>query len=320
MLYIYVSVNYSVYVSYIIPTFIFVVILLWFIFDTWSTSKFGDTPDTKIIPVKKDEANLGSIGIGGLDSKFDVLFRRVFSTRTLDPETFAKLGGRHVKGVILYGPPGTGKTLMATSIAKRLGCEEPIIVDSATLLNKWVGQSESNLRDVFKDAVEDKSGKKLYMYIFDEFDSIGGKRTESDTNAGKLDTKMVNQLLSIMDGPNKLDNVIIIGITNRLSSIDPALMRPGRFEVQIEIGLPDRDARVEIFDVHTKRMKENGYLADDVDLEQLAEMTPNYSGADIEGVINSVVSRLIVDKFPTNKDAQATQSDFVEAISEIGPK
>lgn len=322
MFYVYISINYSLYTSYFIPTVIFVGILIWFLYDSISRPKFDDSDfsDTRIIPIRKGEANLNSVGIGGLDAKFDQLFRRVFSSRTLDPETFEKLGGRHVKGVLLYGPPGTGKTLMATSLAKRLGCEEPIIVDSAALLNKWVGQSESNLRDVFKDAINDKSDKRLYMYIFDEFDSIGGKRMESDTNAGKLDAKMVNQLLSIMDGPTKLNNVIIVGITNRISSIDPALMRPGRFEVKIEIGLPDKSGRIEIFDVHTKRMKENDYLASDVDFSQLATLTNNYSGADIEGVINSVISTLIADKLPDDKNAKATQLDFINAIKEIGKK
>lgn len=227
--------------------------------------RFSRAPDSLVKLSGEHEINTNAIiqpdfkfedmGIGGLDREFWTIFRRAFSSRIYPQDLVQKLGIRHVKGLILYGPPGTGKTLMARQIAKMLHAREPKIINGPEILNKYVGQSEENIRALFRDAeLEYKSkgeNSQLHIIIFDELDAICKQRGARQDNTGVGDS-VVNQLLAKMDGVEQLNNILVIGMTNRLDMLDEALLRPGRFEVQLEISLPDLQGRYQILKIHTK--------------------------------------------------------------------
>lgn len=200
---------------------------------------------------------------------------------------------KHCKGMILYGPPGTGKTLIARKIAEVLNCKEPKVVNGPEIFDKFVGGSEKNVRDLFADAESDQATNgdesELHVIIFDEIDAICRKRGSTNSGTG-VNESVVNQLLSKIDGVDSLNNILIIGMTNRLDMIDEALLRPGRFEIHLEIGLPDEPGRKQIFTIHTQKMKKNDLLTKDVDLDKLASLTKNYTGAEIEAVCGSARS------------------------------
>ena len=178
------------------------------------------------------------MGIGGLDKEFNTIFRRAFASRVFPPEVIQQLDMKHVRGILLYGPPGTGKTLMARQIGKMLNAREPKIVNGPQILDKYVGESEANIRKLFAEAEEEEKrlgpNSGLHIIIFDELDAICKQRGSSNSGSGVHDT-VVNQLLSKIDGVDQLNNILIIGMTNRRDMIDEALLRPGRFEVQLEI-------------------------------------------------------------------------------------
>ncbi|KAK6132673.1 hypothetical protein DH2020_033589 [Rehmannia glutinosa] len=253
------------------------------------------------------EFNLQSFGIGGLSEEFADIFRRAFASRVFPPHVTSKLGIKHVKGMLLYGPPGTGKTLMARQIGKMLNGKEPKIVNGPEVLSKFVGETEKNVRDLFADAEHDQRTKgdqsDLHIIIFDEIDAICKSRGSTRDGTGVHDS-IVNQLLTKIDGVESLNNVLLIGMTNRKDLLDEALLRPGRLEVQVEISLPDENGRLQILQIHTNKMKESSYLAPDVNLEEIvylkgrdyedsslrnavylkgrAARTKNYSGAELE--------------------------------------
>jgi vesicle-fusing ATPase len=281
------------------------------------------------------ETNFESVGIGGLDKEFIQLFRRAFASRIFPTDITEKLGIKHVKGIMLFGPPGTGKTLIARQIGKMLKCKDPKIVNGPEVLNKYVGQSEENIRLLFGDAEKEFKEKgessQVHLIIFDEIDAICKTRGTVKSGTGVNDS-VVNQLLSKMDGVEALNNVLIIGMTNRLDMIDEALLRPGRFEVQIEISLPDEPGRLQILKIHTKHMKDAHMLGEDVKLEELAVETKNFSGAEIEGLVRSAtsfaLSRVVDIKniqksmkdMPKNlKGLMVKRSDFEKALNEVKP-
>merc|ERR1719420_755045 len=191
---------------------------------------------------KQKDFNFESLGIGGLDRQFDEIFRRAFASRVYPAHAVAKLGIHHVKGMLLHGPPGTGKTLIARQIGKMLNGKEPKVVKGPEILSKYVGASEENIRNLFADAEEEQASKgeesELHIIIFDEIDSICKQRGSARDGTGVHDT-IVNQLLTKIDGVDALNNILLIGMTNRKDMLDDAMLRPGRLEVQIEIGLPD---------------------------------------------------------------------------------
>jgi vesicle-fusing ATPase len=174
--------------------------------------------------------------------------------------------------MLLYGPPGTGKTLIARQIAKFLRAREPKIVNGPEILDKFVGSSEAKIRELFADAEKEykKEGEnsQLHIIILDELDAICKSRGSNRDGTGVHDS-IVNQLLSKIDGVDSLNNILLIGMTNRLDMIDEALLRPGRMEVHVEISLPDENGRVEIFNIHTRKMKQSGRLSDDVNILDL---------------------------------------------------
>lgn len=258
-----------------------------------SPLRITGTESKTVATLIKSNWSFEEMGIGGLDKEFSDIFRRAFASRVYPPAFIAKLGIRHVKGIMLYGPPGTGKTLMARQIGKMMNGKEPKIVNGPEILNKYVGQSEENIRNLFKEAEKEYTNKKdesdLHIIIFDEIDAIAGARGTHNNGTGVADT-IVNQLLSKMDGVDQLNNILIIGMTNRLDMIDEALLRPGRFELHMEIGLPDENGRLQIFKIHTAKMANNNFLSSDIKLEELAKQTRNFSGAEIEGLIRCASS------------------------------
>ena len=271
--------------------------------------------------------DFSKMGIGGLDEEFNAIFRRAFASRVFPPEIMEQLGCSHVKGILLHGPPGTGKTLMARQIGKMLNAREPKIVNGPEILDKYVGESEANIRKLFAEAEEDERklgvNSGLHIIIFDEIDAICKKRGSVAGNTGVNDT-VVNQLLSKIDGVDQLNNILVIGMTNRPDMIDDALTRPGRLEVQIEIGLPKESGRMQILNIHTNTMRTNGKLAADVDLAELANLTKNFSGAEIEGLVRAAQScalnRLVKADSKVAVDIDAaekllvTRADFLHAL------
>lgn len=195
------------------------------------------------------------------------------------PESFDKFGVTPPKGVLIYGPPGTGKTLLAKAVANESQANF-IAVKGPELLSKWVGESEKGVREVFRKARQTAPT----VIFFDEIDSIASARSGSSTDSG-VTQRVVNQLLTEIDGLEELQDVAVIAATNRVDIMDPALLRPGRFDRHVKVDDPDEKARLEIFKVHTKDMP----LADDVDLDYLAKNTAKYVGADIEAVCREAV-------------------------------
>ncbi|XP_073142368.1 vesicle-fusing ATPase [Henckelia pumila] len=279
---------------------------------------------------KHKEFNLQSLGIGGLSAEFADIFRRAFASRVFPPHVTSKLGIKHVKGMLLFGPPGTGKTLMARQIGKVLNGKEPKIVNGPEVLSKFVGETEKNVRDLFADAEQDQRTKgdqsDLHVIIFDEIDAICKSRGSTRDGTGVHDS-IVNQLLTKIDGVESLNNVLLIGMTNRKDLLDEALLRPGRLEVQVEISLPDENGRLQILQIHTNKMKESSFLSPDVNLQELAARTKNYSGAELEGVVKSAVSyalnrQLSMDDLTKPVDEESirvTMDDFLNALQEIIP-
>nr|CAH8867054.1 unnamed protein product [Trichobilharzia regenti] len=271
--------------------------------------------------------DFNQMGIGGLDKEFSAIFRRTFASRMFPPAVGKQLGLKHVRGILLYGPPGTGKTLMARQIGKMLNAREPKIVNGPSILDKYVGESEANIRKLFADAEDEEkrmgAHSALHIIIFDEIDAICKSRGSTAGGAGVHDT-VVNQLLTKMDGVEQLNNILVIGMTNRRDMIDEALLRPGRFEMQMEISLPDEDGRLQILNIHTAKMQQSGKLARDVDLKELAVKTKNFSGAEIEGLCRAAaftsMYQLISPSGKTQLDPDAfdrllvKRADFLYAL------
>ncbi|MGB9958306.1 CDC48 family AAA ATPase [Haloferax prahovense] len=209
--------------------------------------------------------------IGGLDDELD-LVREMIELPLSEPEVFAHLGIEPPKGVLLHGPPGTGKTLIAKAVANEVDASFTTI-SGPEVLSKYKGESEEKLREVFQSARENAPA----IIFFDEIDSIASKRDDG----GDLENRVVGQLLSLMDGLDARGDVVVIGATNRVDSLDPALRRGGRFDREIEIGVPNEAGRREILDVHSRRMP----LAEGVDIDRLASRTHGFVGADLESLV-----------------------------------
>ena len=282
--------------------------------------------NSAIPPLFKHNFILTELGVGGLDNQFADIFRRAFLSRALPKKVLDGLGIKHVKGMLLYGPPGTGKTLIATQIGKILNSAEPKIVQGPSLLNKYVGESEANVRALFTDAINKPD--QLHLIICDEFDALCKQRGGRNDSSGVGDN-VVNQFLSMIDGPTQLNNILLICMTNRRDLIDDAMMRPGRLEIQIEINLPDVKGRFDILTIHTNIMKKSGYIDKNVNLDELADLTKNYTGAELAGLVKSAVSysvsRLInlenINEVAKNDKLLPliTQGDFLHALSDIKP-
>ncbi|KAH8677832.1 P-loop containing nucleoside triphosphate hydrolase protein [Xylariales sp. PMI_506] len=275
------------------------------------------------------------MGIGGLDEEFSTIFRRAFVSRLVPPGLLEQMGMNHVKGMLLYGPPGTGKTLIAREIGKMLNARPPKIINGPEVLNKFVGQSEENIRKMFADAEKEYKEKGeesgLHIIIFDELDAVCKQRGTSSGGTGVGDN-IVNQLLTKLDGVEQLNNILLIGMTNRKDLIDEALLRPGRLEVHVEISLPDEPGRLQILKIHTSKIRNNNKLGDDVNLEEIAALTKNYSGAELLGVVRAASSYAFNRQIAMNgrtgpggvaapqgsfDNTKIMRDDFMEALNEV---
>jgi len=262
----------------------------------------------------KGEFNFVKLGIGGLDAEFETIFRKAFASRVYSAEKVRAFGIHHVRGMLLYGPPGCGKTLIAREIGKLLNARDPKIVNGPEVLDKYVGSAEEKIRELFADAeVEQLNAgdeSMLHIIIFDEIDAICKSRGTVRDGTGVHDS-IVNQLLSKIDGVDILNNILIIGMTNRKDMIDDALLRPGRLEVQIEIGLPDEFGRSQILNIHTADMKENGVITEEAInfLPILARSTQNYTGAELAGIIRSATSFALRRNIELNGDEVKTDGE-----------
>ena len=235
------------------------------------------------------------------------------------PELFRHLGIDPPKGVLLHGPPGTGKTLLAKAVANESGAHF-IAINGPEIMSKFYGESEARLREVFKEAQENSPA----IIFIDEIDAIAPKREEV---TGEVEKRVVAQLLALMDGLQSRGQVIVIGATNRPNALDPALRRPGRFDREIEIGVPDKNGRYEILLVHTRNMP----LAKDVDLKKLAEVTHGFVGADLAALcreaamkaLRRILPKIDLDKEEVPKEIldslEVNMDDFTNAFREITP-
>jgi len=234
------------------------------------------------------------------------------------PEVFQKLGIEPPKGVLLYGPPGTGKTLIAKAVANESGTNF-FSIAGPEIMSKYYGESEQRLREIFEEA---QKAAPSIIFI-DEIDSIAPKRGDV---TGEVERRVVAQLLAMMDGLKERGQVVVIGATNREDAIDPALRRPGRFDREIEIGVPDRSGRVEILQIHMRNMP----IAEDVDLEGLADRMHGFVGADINSLCKEAAMKALRRYLPdlTTEDEipqeivdkmQVTGGDFEDSLKEIEP-
>ena len=256
--------------------------------------------------------------IGGLDDELEQV-REMIELPMRHPELFKRLGIDPPKGVLLHGPPGTGKTLIAKAVANEIDANFHTI-SGPEIMSKYYGESEEQLREVFEEASEESPA----IIFMDELDSIAPKREEA---GGDVERRVVAQLLSLMDGLEERGEVVVIGATNRVDAIDQALRRGGRFDREIEVGVPDRDGRKEILQVHTRNMP----LTEEVDLDEYAENTHGFVGADLESLAKESAMHALrrirpeIDLESDEIDAdvlnsiQVTESDFKEAIKGIEP-
>jgi transitional endoplasmic reticulum ATPase len=270
------------------------------------------TPEKKGIPIVTYE------DIGGLHSEIQRI-REMVELPLRHPELFQRLGIEPPKGVFLYGPPGCGKTLLAKAVANESDANF-YVISGPEIMSKFYGESEARLREIFQKAQETAPS----IIFIDEMDAIAPKREEV---TGEVERRVVAQLLSLMDGMGARGNIIVIGATNRPNAIDPALRRPGRFDREIEIGVPDKMGRYEILQIHTRTMP----LASDVDLHRLSDMCHGYTGADIsslcrEGAMKALRRylpeiNLEEERIPTGilEKMEVNVEDFTNAYREITP-
>lgn len=271
-------------------------------------------------PVTEDQAQLPKVtyeDIGGLGEEIQKI-REMIELPLRHPELFEKLGVEAPTGVLLHGPPGTGKTLMAKAVAGETSSNF-FSLSGPEIMSKYYGQSEENLREIFKQAQENAPS----IVFIDEIDSIAPKREEV---TGEVERRVVAQLLSLMDGLESRGKVVVIGATNMPNVLDPALRRPGRFDREIEIGIPDRKGRHEILMIHTRGMPLEG-----VDLQEVADLTHGFTGADLAALAKEAAMRAIrkilpsidleAESIPAEvlNDLKVTKDEVFSALREVQP-
>lgn len=256
--------------------------------------------------------------IGGLKNEVQKV-REMIELPLRHPEIFERIGIEAPKGVLLYGPPGTGKTLLAKAVANETNANF-YSIGGPEIMSKFYGESEEKLREVFKQAEENSPS----IIFIDEIDSIAPKREEV---SGDVEKRIVSQLLTLMDGLMARGRVVVIGATNRPNAIDQALRRPGRFDREIEIGIPDKDGRLDILQIHTRGMP----LTDNINLEQFAKITHGFVGTDLESLSKEAAMRSLRRELPKINMEQSkiplevlnkikiTDKDFEDALKDIQP-
>ncbi|MEM3852179.1 MAG: CDC48 family AAA ATPase [Methanomassiliicoccales archaeon] len=272
-------------------------------------------------PVKEEFAKLPRVtyeDIGGLKEEVRKV-REMIELPLKHPELFERLGVEAPKGVLLHGPPGTGKTLLAKAVVSETNANF-LSITGPEIMSKFYGESEERLREIFKQAEENAPS----IIFIDEIDSIAPKRDEV---TGETERRVVAQLLALMDGLESRGKVVVIGATNRPNALDPALRRPGRFDREIEINIPNRTGRAEILSIHTRGMP----LDKDVDLEKLAELTHGYAGADLSALCKEAAMRALrrvmpqldleLEAIPAEilNSMEVTKEDFFGALRDMQP-
>mgnify|MGYP002132552127 FL=1 len=257
-----------------------------------------------------EEGCLEKVGIGGLPKGTADILKRALISRTMDPEKVKSLGIRHCRGILLYGPPGTGKTLIARRLGQLLGCLSVRVVNGPELTNKYIGETERMIRELFQVPVSTQNGG-LHMVILDEMDAMFKPRG-SGLSSHYADS-WVNQMLSKMDGVESCDNIIFIGLTNRKELIDGALLRAGRFGVHIEVSEPSPQGREEIFKIHTARLKD--HLSPNVNLHELSSdrLSGGFTGADIEAIVGDALMKAMIRD---GDNMMITQEDMIDSCIE----
>ncbi len=256
--------------------------------------------------------------LGGLKNEVQKI-REMVELPMRHPEVFAHIGVEAPKGVLLYGPPGTGKTLLAKAVAGETNAHF-ISLSGPEIMGKHYGESEERIREIFTQAEENAPS----IIFIDEIDSIAPKRDEV---SGELEKRIVSQLLTLMDGMKSRGKVVVIAATNRPDSIDPALRRPGRFDREIEIGIPDDEGRFDILSIHTRGMP----IDDKVDLKQISKTTHGFVGADLEVLskeaamrsLRRILPEIDLDEEKISSEIlqkiQITSDDFRDALKEVRP-
>jgi transitional endoplasmic reticulum ATPase len=272
-------------------------------------TQITDMTEVELLPeaVEISETKVPTVtyeDIGGLGEIVPKI-REMIELPLNHPEIFERLGVEPPKGVLLYGPPGTGKTLIARAVANESGANF-IPIAGPEIMTKWYGGSEENLRKIFEDA--EKSAPSIVF--IDEIDAIAPKREEV---TGEVERRVVSQLLTLMDGLKSRGRIVVIAATNRENALDPALRRGGRFDREIEIPVPDKKGRKEIFEIHIRRMP----LEKDVDLDKLAEITYGYVGADISSVAKEAgmhALRRVAPEISALKDDEPIPKEILEKL------
>ena len=256
--------------------------------------------------------------VGGLRSEIKIM-REIVELPLRHPELFSRLGIEPHSGILLYGPPGCGKTLLAKVLASESEANM-FSINGPEIMNKYYGETEARLRDIFKEAKENSPS----IIFIDEIDAIAPKREEA---YGDVEKRVVAQLLALMDGLTDRGNVIVLGATNRPDSVDPALRRPGRFDREIEISVPNADGRLEVLQIHTRGMP----IADDVELKILASELHGYTGADMKSLCREAAMKSIrrylpeidleTEKIPSKilQSMEIKIIDFYDAMHEVVP-
>ncbi|HDN73979.1 MAG TPA: AAA family ATPase [Archaeoglobus sp.] len=240
--------------------------------------------------------------IGGLEHQIEEI-KEAVELPLLKPELFAEIGIEPPKGVLLFGPPGTGKTLLAKAVANQTRATFIRVVGSE-FVQKYIGEGARLVREVFQLAKE----KAPSIIFIDELDAIAARRTSSDTSGDREVQRTMMQLLAELDGFDSRGDVKVIGATNRIDILDPAILRPGRFDRIIEVPMPSFDGRIQIFRIHTRKMK----LSDDVDFKELARITEGASGADIKAICTEA-GMFAIREERTN----VAMIDFIKAIDKV---
>jgi transitional endoplasmic reticulum ATPase len=281
------------------------------------------SPETKGLPKTTYE------DIGGLHEEIQRV-REMVELPLRHPELFQRLGIDPPKGVLLHGPPGCGKTLLARAVANESEANF-YSINGPEIMSKFYGESEARLREIFQQAQQNSPS----IIFIDELDAIAPKREEV---TGEVERRVVAQLLALMDGLSGRGNVIVIGATNRPGALDPALRRPGRFDREIEIGVPDKQGRHEVLQIHTRGMPLHGVekpegekLGEDVDLKKLADMTHGYTGADLSALGRETAMKALrrylpqinleEERIPPEvlEKMEVTMDDFINAYKEVTP-
>jgi transitional endoplasmic reticulum ATPase len=286
-----------------------------------STEIIISEESSKAIQISKEGGSAASItyeDIGGLGDAV-ARVREMIELPLRHPELFKRLGVEAPKGVLLHGPPGTGKTLLAKAVANETNSNFSAI-GGPEIMSKYYGESEEKLRSIFEQAEKNAPS----IIFIDEIDSIAPKRDEV---SGEVERRIVAQLLSLMDGMTSRGKVVVIAATNRINAIDPALRRPGRFDREIEIGVPNRDGRLEVLQIHTRGMP----LEKDVNLEKLADISHGFVGADLQALAKEAAIRALRRVLPeinlfsesipleTLKKIVVRMQDFMDVIKEMEP-